>query len=250
MPKTGIGRKILRFKELESTMEAARKYAESEGEGLVILAERQTRGRGRFGRAWHSPEGGVYLSILLKPEVHPSRLSCLTFTAGLATAETVRSLYRVNCKLKWPNDLVYQGRKLAGILLESRIEGERVYHVILGVGFNLNVKVSALPEEVRGNACSIMELTGKGHSKLRFVRVFLKKFDTWYQVFLSKGCKPILEAWSRLSETLGRKVRVEFEDGRTVEGVAESLGEDGSLTLKLPDGSNVKVSPTEILRLR
>lgn len=241
-----VGSKIYHLKEVESTMDEAKKLAGGR-EGLTIIAERQVKGRGRLGRVWHSPLGGIYLSIVLKPPA--SSIPCLPLLGGLAVAETLRDLYRIDARLKWPNDVTYQNRKLGGILLESKIESNMVHHVILGIGVNLNIRVSRLPENLKNEACSVMELTGKKVSKNRFVRELLKRLDIWYNVLISEGCKPLLKAWSRLSETLGRKVKV-YTQSQTIKGIAEKIGSNGALILRLPVGTRTKIFAEEVKHLR
>lgn len=232
-----IGGEVFCLKESESTMDEVRRLS-SRGEGLTVIAERQTCGRGRLGRSWHSPSGGIYLSILLKPKIQPQKVPCLSLLGGLAAAETLRSLYRVDARLKWPNDVVCGEKKLCGVLVEASVEHDIVHYAILGVGVNLNV--AGFPRSLRGKACSIQMLLERKVSRLEFVREFLRRLDGWYQVFLREGCRPVVEAWSRLSATLGRKVEVKLPRA-AFRGVAEALDEDGALILRLPKGGRVKV---------
>jgi BirA family biotin operon repressor/biotin-[acetyl-CoA-carboxylase] ligase len=242
-----IGRKVYCLSEVESTMDEVRRLTYEE-EGLTLIAERQKAGRGRLGRNWHSPQGGVYLSVLLKPKIHPSKISCLPLMGGLIVAETLRSLYGIKAELKWPNDVVYMEKKISGILFEASVEQDIVHYVILGIGVNLNLTVKDFPLSLKRKACSVKMILGRDISRIAFLKELLKRLDNWYLVFLREGSKPIIEGWSKISATLGKMVRVKLP-GRELKGLAEKLDEDGGLILRTPKGSTVKVLSGDVYHL-
>ena len=239
-----VGREIYCLKEVDSTMDEVKKFAEKP-EGLVVVAERQLKGRGRLSREWFSPKGGLYLSILLKPKIQPQMVPCLSLLGGLAVCETVRSLYQMDAKLKWPNDVVYGGRKLSGVLVEASIEQDLIHYVILGIGVNLNLDKPDFPPSLRKTACSVKMVLQRQVSRPEFARNLLRKIDYWYDVLHKKGSEPIIEAWVKLSSTIGKLVKVRLPGG-SLTGIAETLDEDGALILKTPNGNRVKVYAGEV----
>ena len=142
-----VGRKIIRLQRVPSTMDVVDEYARAGApEGLVVVAEEQTAGRGRAGRTWSAPAGsGLLLSVLLRPDVEPRLLGTLPLMIGVAVAEAVEAFVPSPCQLKWPNDVLLDGRKVAGVLIQSRLSGERTEYINAGIGINVNVSKSALP---------------------------------------------------------------------------------------------------------
>ncbi|MEM2676119.1 MAG: biotin--[acetyl-CoA-carboxylase] ligase, partial [Candidatus Bathyarchaeia archaeon] len=158
-----FGKYIFFSHEVNSTNDWAKELAElGAPEGTVAIAETQTAGRGRIGRKWHSPKGGLWFSITLKPNLKPSETVKLVFLAGLAVAETLRELCGLKAETKWPNDVLVDGRKVCGILSEMKTVGEKVDYVVVGVGINANINVEKeLPPELRETATSLKAMLGK-----------------------------------------------------------------------------------------
>jgi BirA family biotin operon repressor/biotin-[acetyl-CoA-carboxylase] ligase len=200
-------------------------------EGLVIVAERQTAGRGRLGRQWQSPaRAGLALSILLRPDVPPGRLGWLPLLAGVALAESVRRVARVDAYLKWPNDLLLQGdRKTAGILAEAAGDGA----VVVGLGLNTTLREDELP---RPDATSLALGGAQSADRDPLLRALLRSVAEWYARFIEHGGDPhasgLLEGYLYHCGTIGRRVRVELPGGATLEGLATGVDGDGRLQVR------------------
>jgi len=245
---TRLGAKLLMLDVLESTSRTLRELAqEGEPEGTVVVAEEQRAGRGRLGRGWSSPKGGLWFSLLLRPPVAPSEAPKLTLMAGIAVVEALERQLGLRARLKWPNDVLVQGKKLCGILAESR-SGATLEFVILGIGINANFLVSALPEELRKTAISAREVLRKPVDRMALLRAILNELETGYTAFCAGDTGAIVARWKELTETLGRKVRVETGTG-IVEGVAEDVDESGALVVRTPEGL-VTVDSGDCVHLR
>lgn len=224
---------IIFHRELPSTQEVARKLAlEGAGEGTVVLAERQTSGRGRMGRSWSSPLGGVYLSIILRPRLAPPEALRLSLLAGVAVARTIRKVSGLKPYLKWPNDVLLGAKKVAGILCELGAETDRVNYVILGIGVNVN---NDPPQELSEVATSLKRESGREIPRTEFIRVLLPELESLYRQLMEEGFKPIRQAWKELSSTLGSRVMVSSL-GEVLQGEALDIDEDGALILRTSDG--------------
>lgn len=227
-----FGRELHFFETIESTNAKAFELARAGApEGTVVIADAQTRGKGRIGRRWESPAGtNLYLSVVLRPPGPPQGAQGLTFVAAVAAAEAVRAT-GTRPAVKWPNDILTGGRKTAGILLEMDSEPDRVHFVIAGIGVNLNSRRSELPEYIRGTATSLLEEAGEPVDRAAFAASLLAGMERWYGVYLSEGFAPVLEAWKGYFESVGRPVKVTFFD-KSVTGVCRGVAPDGALLLE------------------
>ena len=230
-----LGAKLLMLGELESTSRTILELAEEgEPEGNVVVAEEQRAGRGRMGRGWSSPKGGLWFSVLLRPPVPPSEAPKLTLMAAVSVARALDNKFGIKARLKWPNDVLVQDKKLCGILAEARC-GERLDFVILGIGINANFLLTALPEELRRTAITVREILKKQVDRHSLLRAILQELEMRYQPFCAGDRKGIIGEWRSLSETIGKSVRVETASG-IVAGVAEGLDDDGALVVRTDDG--------------
>ncbi len=246
--KTKLFGKYLFFsREVASTNDWAKELeALGAPEGTVVMAETQTAGRGRFGRRWFSPKGGLWFSLILKPMLRPEETVKLVFLASLAATETLRGLYGLKAETKWPNDVLVDGRKVCGILSEMKTTGERVECAIIGVGVNANFDVeSTFSQELKAYATSLQTLLGKQVALEELFRVLLEKMESFYMVFLTEGFTQILEKWKSYASFLGSKVEVSSE-GEKLEGTALDVDRDGALVLRLEDGSVRRVFVGEL----
>ncbi|MEM0023504.1 MAG: biotin--[acetyl-CoA-carboxylase] ligase [Thermofilaceae archaeon] len=211
-----------------STQEVAAALAEAgAGEGTVVVAEEQSAGRGRLGRSWVSPRGGLWLTILLRPtSFGVSHL--LSLTAGVAVAKAIREIAGVDARLKWPNDVMVEGRKVAGILVEGSAEADRLRYALAGIGVNVN---NSPPRELQTLATSLKELTGRALPRTLLLLRILKEFDRLYAMLLEGAAVSVLDEWRELSSTLGKTVRVVTVKG-TFEGVAVDIEEQGGLIVE------------------
>jgi len=229
-----IGRQIVRYDEVTSTNDLAKRMAMGGAEdGKVIIATSQSKGRGRYGRSWFSPKGGLYLSILLRPKIRASQTHWLMFLAGVAVADAISSHYGKQVKIKWPNDILYLGKKLAGVMCECSSIGEKLNYVIVGIGINTNIPSSDFPEQLRQEATSLKEITGKSVNDRAFLPFLLGCFDRWYSQFPS-NFSDILAFWKSKSNTIGKYVLI--DDG--TRGRALDIDSNGFLVLL--DDSGIK----------
>lgn len=232
-----IGRRVISFRETDSTNEVAFRLAEEgAAEGTVVVAEAQRRGKGRLGRQWVSPAGvNLYCSVILRPPVLPIRAPQLTFLSAVAVARAVAATTSLHPFIKWPNDLLINGMKVAGLLNEMSAETEKVNFIILGIGVNINMRREQFPADLRHPATSLFLEGGAEVSRLAFVRALLEALDALYADYLLHGYEPVRREWLALSNVLGRRVRVAFQESETT-GVAAGIDEDGALLLQLADG--------------
>ncbi|WP_150273585.1 biotin--[acetyl-CoA-carboxylase] ligase [Paenibacillus tepidiphilus] len=230
-----------------STQEEARKLAECDApEGTTVMAEEQTGGRGRMGRKWHSPAGkGIWMSIVLRPELPLAATPQLTLLAGVAVCTAIRRETGVEAGIKWPNDLLAGGRKICGILVESALREGGLHYAIAGIGISANLAVDDYPEELRSVATSLLIESGKQVDRTRLAEAVLAELEAWYRLYLREGFAPVREAWQSLSVTLGRRILCGTPENRG-EGLAVGLDENGALLLQNEDGEIVSVLSGEI----
>ncbi len=243
-PQT-IGRPLYVFGVVESTNDTARALAEQGAtEGTVVLAGEQRAGRGRLGRAWASPPGGLWLSVVLRPRRPPHEWSRFAFATSVAVASALERTLAVPVRVKWPNDLMLSGRKLGGVLVEAAGAV-----AIVGIGLNANVRLSALPPSLRAVATSLEEWLGHAVDLVSVTQEILRQLDVAYRLAL-EAPEEVMAQWRGRSITLGRRVQVR---GVTTafEGVAETIDEDGALLVRTASGlqrvvaSDVSVRATE-----
>ena len=244
-----LGQVLHCAEEMPSTNDRARELAdEGAAHGEVVIAESQTAGRGRRGRTWASPPGrNLYLSVVLRPALPPQRAPELTLVASVAACEACRKA-GVDAGIKWPNDLLVGGRKVAGILTELSAEPDQVHWVVVGIGVNLNAGPDDLPPELREIATSLSVERGQPVPRALFAAALLSELEQWLDLHAAEGFAPVREAWRERSVTLGREVRVEV-DGREVAGTAEDVDEAGALLVRTRAGlvrvvsGDVKLGP-------
>jgi BirA family transcriptional regulator, biotin operon repressor / biotin---[acetyl-CoA-carboxylase] ligase len=237
-----LGRRIHHFEEVESTNDQAHRLADDGAlHGEVVVADFQTRGRGRLGRSWVAPRGkAVTFSVVLRPAIPPARAPELTLAAAVAVAEAARELGAHSARIKWPNDVECKGRKIAGILTELRAEPDRVRHAVLGIGFNLTLQPQDLPDELRATATSLLLESGERQARPVACASLLEHLEEWLSLHETEGFGPVADRWRELSSTLGRKVRI-AGPGRAIEGDAIDLANDGALVVRAAGGELVRV---------
>jgi len=227
-----IGRRITCHSKISSTMEVARnKVLEGAPEGTVVITDEQTAGKGRTGRVWSSPKGCIALSVILYPET--AYLSSMIMIASLAVMHAIEHVAGLHPKIKWPNDILINGRKVCGILVESGVQGGRSNYAIIGIGINVNLEAAYL-DAVSLKPTSLSDELGKEVSRLKLVRHLLFEMERLY--ITARNGETVYKEWRSNLETLGRTVNAKSGDN-TYEGVAESVERDGSLMLRLIDGS-------------
>lgn len=237
-----IGRRIYHYDLIGSTMDEARRLA-SEGapEGTVVIAEEQTAGRGRFNRAWVSPRGeNLSFSVILTPPA--SRLPYMNMAATLAVARTVADCADLQPTIKWPNDVRVGGLKISGILIESAIESEDAVCAIIGIGVNVNFDPS-LYAEIADISTSIYRETGQRRNRTPVLRTLLEQFDDAYAE--ARSGKSLTDDWAAMLDTLGLTVSLRSQH-ETIEGIAESVDEQGNLLVRQQDGSIYAATAGEV----
>jgi BirA family biotin operon repressor/biotin-[acetyl-CoA-carboxylase] ligase len=230
---------------LNSTNDLAKELAvRGAPEGTVVVAEAQTGGRGRLGREWDSPPGvGLYVSLVLRPMLPPLELPQITLTTAVAVVRAVRRVAGVAPGIKWPNDLLLNGKKLGGILTEMETESDRIRHVVVGLG--LNVNNPGFPPELAATATSLTLALGGSFSRVQLLQAWLEEFEELYDRFLNQGFPEILEEWKRFTVTLGRPATVR-QGPREISGQALDVAADGALLLRTASGEIVRVTSGEI----
>ncbi|MDI3485441.1 MAG: BirA family transcriptional regulator [Methanolobus sp.] len=226
---TLIGSDIQYYAELESTNNTAREIAPGALEGTVVLAETQKNGRGRMGSEWQSVPGGLWLSLILKPSIPLESLSKITLVAGIAVTNALRAV-DVDAHIKWPNDVLVRDRKICGILTEVSAEIGKVDYVVLGIGINVNVKLSDLNEDIRRNSTSVSNEIGKPLDRTSFLASILYELEQQYIRFKTRQFAEIVDEWINLSDTIGRNVRVRTP-AMLIEGKAVGITEKGALVV-------------------
>jgi BirA family biotin operon repressor/biotin-[acetyl-CoA-carboxylase] ligase len=248
-----IGTSVFSFDSLPSTIDKAVALAqEGAPEGTVVVAEAQTGGRGRLGRTWSSPAGvGIWSSIILRPSIPPREAPKLTLLIAVGVAKTLNERYRLNARIKWPNDVIVNGKKICGVLTELLAEQDAVRYIIASFGLNVNQTRSGFPDEVARIATSMRIEAGRKLDRPRVFKDILMELDTQYVHFIppGRGSASILEQWRELSCTLGKHVKVQLRD-ESIEGIARDIDDDGSLIIELADGGLLSVAYGDVTILR
>jgi len=241
-----IGKKIYYYDSLPSTMETAfRLGLDGALEGTVVCAEGQTKGKGRLGRYWASPKGkGIYMSVILRPTLSLTDTAKLTLLSAVALCEAIRIVTGVLAEIKWPNDILIKGKKVAGILTELNAETDQVRFIVVGMGVNVNTSLRALP----GKATSLKMEIGKKISRVALIQEIFRCLEKWEASLKTRGFSPMIDQWKAFSCTLGRRVRVGNLNG-DVEGEAVDLDEYGGLVVKSAEGRLIKRMSGDVLLL-
>src|SRR5258706_1803073 len=232
-----IGRDIRVFQETTSTNDVVEKLArDGVKEGAVIFAESQTKGRGRLGRKWLSPSSkGLWFSILLRPDLRPQEATQLTVASATALRRAIQTLTALRTEIKWPNDILIGGKKIAGILTELNAELDRVKYVILGIGVDVNLNPGDFPSELRKLATSLKAELGRPLSRAELAVTILRELDADYRRICSGQFAAIADEWEEHCTTIGHDVVIRIGE-RQIRGRAESLDDDGALLLRTNHG--------------
>lgn len=243
-----LGRGLIHcYKTIDSTNNEAKQLAHAGApEGTIVLAESQHKGKGRMGRTWVSPQGGgIYLSVVLRPRILPEEVQKLTLVAAVALAFTLRH-FGIISHIKWPNDILVNGKKVAGILMELTTKAKLIDFVIVGIGVNVNTSMDELPLSIRNLATSINMFTDQPVQRREIIQVLLLQLERWYEQFLTGSFEMVLEAWKQLSNTLGARVTVILSDAK-LKGVAEAVDSHGSLMVRDGNGKLHKVIAGDVV---
>ncbi len=225
-----IGKKIYFFEELDSTQNKAKELAEQgEEEGTLIICEEQNVGRGRRGRKWvHVPKKSLAFSLILRPKLSPLEIMQLPLVTGVAICEVLNRHTNVKTYLKWPNDVIMGGKKVAGILAEMSGDTESVNYVVLGVGVNINLTKQDIPPVLQDIATSIFIENKEKKDRIKILTEILKNMEYWYNIYITEGFSKIRRRWIKLNNTLDKHVSVFFRD-KTIDGKAIDIDNMGNL---------------------
>lgn len=247
---TGRGRapELFTLEKVDSTnTEAGRHLAAGTATPLVILAREQTHGRGRRGRTWHSPaSGNLYSTFVFRPKLEPARLQDFTLWMGLNVCELVANFCRIEPGLKWPNDLLFHGRKAGGMLTEARIDSDQVHDLVFGLGLNLNTSADDLPRELKATAVSLAEASGAPVDVNRFAAALITRVLAAYGRFVENDYRDKFAVlWQRFDVLRGQTVSV-TQGAQTVTGTATGIDDEGSLIVRTGPGKTERFRAGEV----
>lgn len=239
-----LGMKIILLKSTDSTNNELKRLARINIEsGTVVCAYSQTTGKGRFGRQWQSDNGGLYFSFILRADLPPSDIASITLSAGYAVCLAIREYTGLDAKIKWPNDIIIENRKVCGILTEMAAQSDRMDYLITGIGINVNN--AAFSEEIRHKATSLLIETGKNTDKTDFFRTVLEYLDKIMTSFMISVSLDEMENFKKLCATLGRNVSVQRGE-RTLTGKAVDITPMGELVIETENHAKVNISSGEV----
>lgn len=246
-----FGREIFHFMRVGSTNRVAFDLARrGYPEGTLVIAEEQTAGRGRWQRSWFSPpQTGIWMSLILRPDMAPVRVPQVTLVLGAACARAIHGFLGYRPGIKWPNDLLYDGKKFCGILVEMEAAAEQVHFLVAGIGVNVNQEESEFPPELKERATSLRMITGRRVDRLSLLCRILDALEEDYRCFCSEGFTAVRRGWLEYEATLGKEVCVRL-GSRELMGTAEDLDEEGNLLLRLSDGRLQRVNSGELTLCR
>lgn len=235
-----IGREMYLFKSVKSTNTVAKFLSRNVSNGTVILSETQTRGRGRKGTEYQSPKGGIWLSIILKPDVTPSKAPLLTLATAVAVTRTLDH-FNIHAEIKWPNDILIHDKKVCGILTESIARFNNLESVIIGVGINSEIDINEFPEEIRDCSIALSDVVDGDINPEKGTAYFFKEFEFIYNKFLEGDIGFIFDEWRKYNHTIGKFVEIQQPLGKVINGYAVGIDQEGALVIEKADHTLVKV---------
>ncbi|MEI7733556.1 MAG: biotin--[acetyl-CoA-carboxylase] ligase [Verrucomicrobiota bacterium] len=243
-----IGRVIQVFEETNSTNDLAERLArDGAKEGAVVIAESQTKGRGRMGRVWVSPpRQGLWLSVLLRPALPPQAATQITIAAATALSRAIRQVCALRAEIKWPNDILFRGRKAAGILTELSADLDQIKQAVVGVGVDVNLAAADFPVALRKTATSLRIECGQPVSRAELATAFLRELDQAYALICDQQFERLADEWMQQCSTIGQPVRIQV-GGRTVFGRAEALDSDGALLVRAQHGHLERITGGDVI---
>ena len=243
-----IGRNLYVFNEVSSTNTVAKFLSMNEIEdGSVVISEKQTRARGRSGKSWESPLGGIWLSIILNPHVDHSKLPLITLATGVAVAKTLEKIGIENPEIKWPNDIMIKDKKVCGILTEAIAKFNTIENVIIGVGIDANLDVDQFPEDLQSGTTTLKEELGRTGDENLLIQIFLEEFEKISELFDHEGYEEILKEWRKRSYSIGKIVEVREPFNQYYDAYVLGISKEGALVVEKIDGSLAKVISGECI---
>lgn len=239
-----FGKKIYYFDTINSTQNfAAELVSRSQENGSVVIAQKQTQGRGRLNRKWASPSGGIWLSVILQPEFEISSSTLFPMMSSLALAMAIEKVLKIKPKLKWPNDVTINGKKVAGILIDASVESGKIEHLIIGVGINFKINIQEVEKTIKntGNYYGVATLVNKNNktNPVQLVQAFLLELERLYSLLSEGSSEYIIKQWAKRSSTIGKVISVISSNG-PIQGKAIKIDSDGALIIS-SKGKNHRV---------
>lgn len=233
-----IGNMIHHVDSIDSTQKIAHQLAQNGcPEGSVVIAEEQTNGRGRLTRPWHSPKHtGIWMSIVLRPKLPPQKAPQFTLIAAIAVVQAMEEFVNVQPEIKWPNDILINGKKVTGILTELQADSDKIHSIIIGIGINVNQSVNDFPEELQSIATSLAIESGRNLTRSTLIQLILAKLEKYYQLYLEKGFAPLKLLWESYAISIGKEIIARTVTG-IISGKAIGISDEG--VLKIEDSSGM-----------
>lgn len=243
-----IGKNLFVFNEVRSTNTVAKFLSMNDAEnGTVVISEKQTDARGRSGKAWESPLGGIWLSIILRPHIDFSKLPLLTLATGVAVAKSMERTGVQSVEIKWPNDIIMHGKKVCGILTEAVTQFNSIESIIIGVGIDVNIDVTDFSEELQTGTTTLQEELGRKEDVNTLIKIFLEEFEKITELFNHEGFEEILKEWRKRSYTIGKIVEVREPFNKYYDGYVVGINKEGALIVEKIDGTLEKVISGECI---
>ena len=243
-----IGKNLYVYKEVASTNTVAKFLSMNNIEnGSVVISERQTKAKGRSGKSWESPLGGIWLSIILNPNVDYSKLPLITLATGVAVAKTLERIGVENPEIKWPNDIIINDKKVCGILTEAVTKFNTIENVIIGVGIDANLNLADFPEELQDGTTTLQIELGRAGNENLLIGMFLEEFEKIANLFIEEKYEDILKEWRKRSYTIGKIVEVREPFNTYYDAYVLGIGKEGALVVEKIDGTLEKVISGECI---
>lgn len=247
-----IGKEIYFLESTESTNDKALEIGKKreDSAGIVVVADSQTKGKGRLGREWISPPGvNLYFSVILKPDILPAEAPMITLAAAVAVASVLRTWKGIPADIKWPNDIMVKGKKVGGILTEMKTRGKEIDIVVVGIGLNVNMPLDELPEDIRSATTTLEIEKGAPSDRAGLLAGLLAGFDNAYKNLLNGNKRALINGWLSLNCTIGNRIMVRDQD-RIITGIAENIGQNGELVVKLESGETEVINAGDVTVLK
>tara|TARA_B110000438_G_scaffold293199_1_gene332653 strand:- start:63 stop:1070 length:1008 start_codon:yes stop_codon:yes gene_type:complete len=247
-----LGQRAYYYDSIDSTQNQALKMAnEINNEGTIIIAEKQTGGKGRSGRKWISPKGGIWFSIILHPKFDISNTTLFPIASSLALSYAIEKTCKISTELKWPNDLTIKGKKLAGMLVDASLESNKIENLVLGVGINFNINIKEIEKVLKKTpnyygVTSLNEQKNKSTTK-ELIQSFLVELEEMYEKLNNNQIKKIIAEWTKRSSTIGKEIEINLDD-KKIKGIAIKIDYDGGLIIR-DNGKIKKVIAGDVIHL-
>ena len=243
-----VGKNLYIYNEVKSTNTVARFLSSNNVEnGTVVISEKQTAAKGRSGKSWESPLGGIWLSVILRPHVDHSRIPLITLATGVAVAKSLEKVGIENPEIKWPNDIMINGKKVCGILTEAIAKFNTIETVIIGVGIDANLNLDEFPEDLKDGTTTVEKELGQKRNENELIKIFFEEFEKIINIFNEKEYEQILKEWRKYSYTIGKIVEVREPYNKYYDGYVVGIGKEGALIVEKIDGTLEKVISGECI---